>query len=154
MRLRDSLTRELRDAEPDGDGRIGVYVCGPTVYGRIHVGNARPYVVFQLMKRYLEWRGQPVHLVENITDVNEKIDTAARKRGIGSAELAREMASSYIDDTSRLGIGRPDDEPLATDTVGEIIARLNEIADPAVRASPPGVWPWHAVAPRPARSSR
>ncbi len=58
-----------------------MYVCGPTVYGRIHVGNARPYVVFQLMKRYLEWRGQPVHLVENITDVNEKIDIAARERG-------------------------------------------------------------------------
>jgi cysteinyl-tRNA synthetase len=106
MRLRDSLTRELRDVEPDGDGQIGVYVCGPTVYGRIHVGNARPYVVFQLMKRYLEWRGQPVHLVENITDVNEKIDIAARKRGIGSAELAGEMARAYIDDTSRLGIGR------------------------------------------------
>jgi cysteinyl-tRNA synthetase len=127
VRLRDSLTRDLRDVEPDGDGRIGVYVCGPTVYGRIHVGNARPYVVFQLMKRYLEWRGQRVHLVENITDVNEKIDIAARKRGIGSAELADEMARAYIDDTSRLGIGRPDDEPLATDTMREIIALIEEL---------------------------
>ena len=78
MRIRDSLSGELRELEAGPDGRIGIYVCGPTVYNRIHVGNARPFVVFQLMKRYLEWRGQPVHLVENITDVNEKIDTATR----------------------------------------------------------------------------
>ena len=58
-----------------------MYVCGPTVYGRIHVGNARPFVVFELMKRYLEWRGQPVTLVENITDVNDKIYTAAAAPG-------------------------------------------------------------------------
>ena len=58
MRLRDSLSGELRELEPGPDGAIGMYVCGPTVYGRIHVGNARPFVVFLLMKRYLEWRGQ------------------------------------------------------------------------------------------------
>src|SRR3954470_20722127 len=102
VRIRDTLSGELRDLEPREPGRIGIYVCGPTVYGRIHVGNARPYVVFQLMKRYLEWRGRPVHLVENITDVNEKIDVAARKRGIGSVDLAREMSLAYIEDTGRL----------------------------------------------------
>ena len=60
-----------------------MYVCGPTVYDRIHVGNARPFVVFQLMKRYLEWRGQPVLLVENITDINDKIYAAAARPGGG-----------------------------------------------------------------------
>ncbi|MGH3073514.1 MAG: cysteine--tRNA ligase, partial [Gaiellales bacterium] len=65
MRLRDSLTGELREVEPGPDGKIGVYVCGPTIYDRIHVGNARPVVVFLQMKRYLEWRGRPVHLVQN-----------------------------------------------------------------------------------------
>src|SRR4029078_4303697 len=57
MRIRDSASGELRETRPGADGAIGMYVCGPTVYNRIHVGNARPYVVFQLMKRYLEWRG-------------------------------------------------------------------------------------------------
>ena len=81
MRLRDSLTGELRELEPGADGRIGMYVCGPTIYNPIHVGNARPFVVFQQIKRYLEWRGQPVLLVENITDINDKIDARAASTG-------------------------------------------------------------------------
>ena len=63
MRLRDTLTCELRELEPGPDGAIGIYVCGPTIYDRIHVGNARPVVVFLQMKRYLEWCGQPVRWV-------------------------------------------------------------------------------------------
>ena len=127
MRVRDSRTGELLELVPGGDGRIGMYVCGPTVYGRIHVGNARPFVVFGLMKRYLEWRGQPVNLVENVTDVNEKIDVPARERGIPSAELAAEMTRAYIADTDRLGIGRPDHEPLASETIAEIVALIAEL---------------------------
>jgi cysteinyl-tRNA synthetase len=127
VRVRDSRTGEPLELVPGGDGRIGMYVCGPTVYGRIHVGNARPFVVFGLMKRYLEWCGQPVNLIENITDVNEKIDVAARERGISSAELAAEMTSAYIADTDRLGIGRPDHEPLASETIAEIVALIAEL---------------------------
>ena len=149
MRLRDSLTGELRELEPGADGRIGMYVCGPTVYGRIHVGNARPYVVFQLMRRYLEWSGRPARLVENITDINDKIYRAAEREGIPSAQLAAAMARAYVEDTDRLGIGRPDVEPLATETIPEIVALIEElIADGlayeaggdvyfAVRAYPP-----------------
>jgi cysteinyl-tRNA synthetase len=129
VRLRDSRTGELRELAPGPDGTIGMYVCGPTVYDRIHVGNARPFVVFGLMKRYLEWRGQPVTLVENITDVNEKIDAPARARGIGSSELAAEMAAAYVADTDRLGIGRPDHEPLASQTMSEIVALIAELVD-------------------------
>ena len=92
MRLRDTLTGELRELQPDPHGTIGIYVCGPTIYDRIHVGNARPVVVFLQMKRYLEWRGKPVRLVENITDINDKIYVAARARGMRSDELAEEMA--------------------------------------------------------------
>ena len=127
MRLRDTLTGELRELEPAADGTIGVYVCGPTVYGRIHVGNARPVVVFLQMKRYLEWRGQPVRLVENITDINDKIYDAARARGVRSDDLAAEMARAFIDDTDRLGLGRPDEEPLATETIPEIVALIEEL---------------------------
>jgi cysteinyl-tRNA synthetase len=127
MRLRDTLTGELRELEPASDGTIGFYVCGPTIYGRIHVGNARPVIVFLQMKRYLEWRGQPVRLVENITDINDKIYVAARARGVRSDDLAAEMARAFIDDTDRLGLGRPDDEPLASETIPEIVAMIEEL---------------------------
>jgi cysteinyl-tRNA synthetase len=137
VRLRDSRSREPVELVPGADGTIGFYVCGPTVYDRIHVGNARPFVVFGLMKRYLEWRGQPVTLVENITDINEKIDVPARARGIGSDELAAEMAAAYIADTDRLGIGRPDHEPLASETVDEIVALIAELVESG-RAYPVG----------------
>jgi cysteinyl-tRNA synthetase len=127
MRLRDSLTGDVRPLTPGADGSVGMYVCGPTVYNRIHVGNARPFVVFQLMKRYLEWRGEPVTLVENITDINDKIYIAARELGQPSDELAAEMTRIYIEDTDRLGIGRPDREPLASETVTEIVALIEEL---------------------------
>ena len=92
MRIRDSLVGRAARAAAGRRRRIGMYVCGPTVYNRIHVGNARPFVVFQLMKRYLEWRGQPVLLVENITDINDKIYVAAARQGVPSDPLAREMS--------------------------------------------------------------
>jgi cysteinyl-tRNA synthetase len=127
VRLRDSRTGEPHELAPGPDGRIGIYACGPTVYGRIHVGNARPFVVFGLMKRYLEWRGQPVNLVENITDINDKIYAAAAAAGVPSDELARQMAAAYVADTDRLGIGRPDSEPLASETLAEIVALIEEL---------------------------
>ena len=105
-----------------------MYVCGPTVYNRIHVGNARPFVVFQLMKRYLEWRGQPVLLVENITDINDKIYAAAAASGRRRPTRWRARCrEAYIDDTDRLGLGRPDHEPLATETMAEIVALIEEL---------------------------
>jgi cysteinyl-tRNA synthetase len=127
MRLRDTLTGELRELQPGVDGTIGIYVCGPTIYDRIHVGNARPVVVFLQMKRYLEWRGQPVRLVENITDINDKIYVAARTKGMRSDELAADMARAFVEDTDRLGLGRPDEEPLATETIPEIVALIEEL---------------------------
>jgi cysteinyl-tRNA synthetase len=127
MRLRDTLTGEMRPLTPGADGSIGMYVCGPTVYNRIHVGNARPFVVFQLMKRYLEWRGERATLVENITDINDKIYVAARRLARPSDQLAAEMARLYIEDTDRFGIGRPDREPLASETVPEIVALIEEL---------------------------
>jgi cysteinyl-tRNA synthetase len=127
MRIRDSLTGELRELQPGTDGAIGMYVCGPTVYNRIHIGNARPYVVFLLMKRYLEWRGQRVVLTENITDINDKIYAAATEQGVPSDQLAREMSDAYIADTERLGLGRPDHEPKATETLAEIVGLIEEL---------------------------
>jgi cysteinyl-tRNA synthetase len=127
VRLRDSRTGELRELAAGPDGAIGLYVCGPTVYDYIHVGNARPFVVFGLIKRYLEWRGRRVNLIENITDVNDKIYDAANRLGARSDELAARCAATYIEDTDRLGIGRPDAEPLASESIADIIALIEEL---------------------------
>ena len=88
LRIQDTLSGGVVPVEPSEPGRIGIYACGPTVYGRIHVGNARPYLVFSLLKRFLEHEGYDTSLVINITDVNDKIYDAARERGVPSAELA------------------------------------------------------------------
>jgi cysteinyl-tRNA synthetase len=104
-----------------------MYFCGPTVYQRIHIGNARPFVLSMWLKRWLEFRGYRVTLAENITDINDKIYEAARPLGIGSAELARRAAGWYVEDTDRLGLGRPDVEPLASESVPEIVALTREL---------------------------
>jgi len=117
VRIKDTLSGELRELVAGPGGEVGIYACGPTTYGPIHIGNARPYVVFSLLRRFLAHEGYSPTLVINLTDVNDKIYEAARERGIDSAELAREMTAAYFEDTDRLGIGRPDAEPLATATI-------------------------------------
>src|ERR671921_805055 len=102
IRLHDTRSSTLRELVPGSNRRVGIYACGPTVYGRIHVGNARPFVVFSLLKRFLEHEGHDVTLVVNITDVNDKIYDAARAAGVPSADLAREMAEVYVADTDAL----------------------------------------------------
>jgi cysteinyl-tRNA synthetase len=125
IRLRDTRTGELQQLRPPDPQRpIGIYACGPTVYGRIHIGNARPFVVFSLLKRFLQHEGYRVTLVVNVTDVNDKIYDAARgsdpTQPRPSAELAAEMTAHYLADTSALGLGRPDVEPLASETMDAI----------------------------------
>src|ERR1700748_2671395 len=114
IRLHDTRTGQVRPVEPNAAGVIGIYACGPTVYGRIHVGNARPYVVFSLLKRLFVHEGYDVTFVTNITNVNDKIYAAAHTAGVGSEQLARDMIEAYVADTDRLGLGRPDHEPLAS----------------------------------------
>jgi cysteinyl-tRNA synthetase len=125
--LHDTRTGRQRPIEPRQPGRIGIYACGPTVYGRIHVGNARPYVVFSLLKRFLVHEGFQVLLVVNVTDVNDKIYAAAREAGRDSAQLAGEMTAAYVADTDRLELGRPDREPLASASIGAIIELIEDL---------------------------
>jgi cysteinyl-tRNA synthetase len=129
LRLHDSLSGQVQELRPRDPGKASIYVCGPTVYARIHVGNARPFVVFALLKRLLEHEGYSVTLVENITDVNDKIYDAARERGVQSAELARAMTEAYREDTDRLALGRPDHEPLASETVDAIVELIQALID-------------------------
>jgi cysteinyl-tRNA synthetase len=127
--LHDTLTGELRELRPRDPGRVGIYACGPTVYSRIHIGNARPFVVFSLLRRLLVHEGYEVDLVVNVTDVNDKIYDAARAQGRASAELAAEMTRLYRADTDALGLGRPDHEPLASETIGEIVAYIQTLIE-------------------------
>jgi cysteinyl-tRNA synthetase len=93
------------------------------------VGNARPYVVFMLLRRFLAAEGYEPKLVVNVTDINDKIYDAARAAGIGSAEHAQAMTRAYAEDTDRLGLGRPDAEPLATETIAEIIELISALVE-------------------------
>jgi len=123
MRLYSTLQREKVEL-PEPPARIGIYTCGPTVYQRIHIGNARPFVLSMWLKRWLGQRGYDVTLVENITDINDRIYDAAPSH---SAELAAQASQWYIDDTEALGLGRPDHEPKATETIPEIVALIEEL---------------------------
>ena len=123
MRLYSTLSRREEEL-PRPPGPIGMYVCGPTVYQRIHVGNARPFVLSMWLARWLRERGYDVTLVENITDINDKIYDAAPGR---SAELAEQATRWYLEDTSDLGLGRPDYEPLASQSLPEIVALIQEL---------------------------
>jgi cysteinyl-tRNA synthetase len=139
IKLRDTRTGELLALEPRDPGRVGIYACGPTVYSRIHIGNARPFVVFSLLKRFLEHEGYDTTLVVNVTDVNDKIYAAAcpdpqssdpaRRNGRSSVELAAEMTALYMVDTDALGLGRPDHEPLASGTMDAIVAYIQDLID-------------------------
>jgi len=123
MRLYDTLTRTKVEL-PAPPGPIRMYFCGPTVYQRIHVGNARPFVISMWLRRWLERSGYDVRLVENITDINDKIYDAAPGR---SAELAKDAADWYTEDTNDLRLGRPDVEPRATGSVEAIVAAIEEL---------------------------
>jgi cysteinyl-tRNA synthetase len=127
VRIRDTLSGEPRTLDPAEE--VGIYACGPTVYGRIHIGNARPFVVFSLFARFLRSEGYRTRLVVNVTDVNDKIYAAAERAGEASAEYAGEMTRAYFEDTDRLGVGRPDAEPLATQTIDGIVSLIAELVE-------------------------
>jgi cysteinyl-tRNA synthetase len=127
VRVRDTLTGELRSL--DAGAEVGIYACGPTVYSRIHIGNARPFVVFSLFARFLRSEGYRPKLVVNVTDINDKIYVAAGEAGKASDEFAAEMTRAYFEDTDRLGLGRPDSEPLASETVEGIVALIEELVE-------------------------
>ena len=120
MRLSDTYTRSLVELPPP-PGPIGMYFCGPTVYKRIHVGNTVPFVFPLWLKRWLGLNGYETKLVVNITDINDKIYDAAPG---ASAKLAADATRWYIEDTDRLGLGRPDVEPTAEETVPDQIRMI------------------------------
>ncbi len=127
VRIKDTLTGEL--VPLDSAAEVGIYACGPTVYSRIHIGNARPFVVFSLLARFLKSEGYAAKLVVNVTDINDKIYAAAGAAGEESGAFAARMTRAYFEDTGRLGLGRPDAEPLATETIGGIVALIADLIE-------------------------
>ena len=122
IRLYNSLGQQKEEFAPREEGKVGIYCCGPTVYNLVHVGNARPYVTFAVLRSWLRRRDYAVTLVENITDVDDKIIAKANAEGRTSAEVAEEYTTAYHDDMGRLGAElRPDVEPRATETIAEIV---------------------------------
>src|SRR2546421_1162778 len=125
MRLYDTYTRSLAELPP-APGPVRMYFCGPTVYARAHVGNARPFVVGMWLRSWLRAIGYDATLVHNITDINDKIYDAAPG---ASAELAERATAWYLEDTGDLGLGMPDHLPKATDSVPQIVRFIEELIE-------------------------
>jgi len=123
------MSQEKQEFVPRDGDHVTMYFCGPTVYNYVHVGNARPYVVSMVAKRYFESVGYRVTLVENITDIDDRIIQKGIAEGRPASDVAAEFAQAYRDDTDRLGLGRPDVEPLATEHIPEIIALIAALVE-------------------------
>ena len=127
MRVRDSLSGEL--VEVGRDGKVGLYVCGPTVYGHIHVGNARAPLFWDVVVRYLRSRAYEVKHVQNITDVDDKIIARANEEGVPWGEVVRRYTDSFHERLEMLGISLPDVEPRATEHISEMISLIGDLIE-------------------------
>jgi cysteinyl-tRNA synthetase len=125
VRLYSTLSRQLEELPPP-PGPIRMYFCGPTVYARAHIGNARPFVLGMWLRAWLRYRGYDVTLVHNITDVNDKIYDAAPG---ASAELAERATQWYLEDTGDLGLGMPDALPKATEAIPDIVRFIEKLVE-------------------------
>ncbi len=129
VRLQDTLTGEKRPLVPLRDDGIGVYSCGPTVYGPAHIGNFRSFLFADLLVRHLRWRGHTVRWVMNITDVDDKIIRGAAAAGIGIDELANRYLEGFLADADALRMTRPDVLPRATEHIDEMVALIGTLLE-------------------------
>ena len=129
MKIYNTLTRQKEEFVPLEPGVAKIYCCGPTVYDRIHIGNARPLCVFDVLRRYLEWRGYEVRYVQNFTDVDDKIIRRANEEGVSSGEIAERYIAEYWIDAKGLGAREATVHPRATENMGEIIAIISGLVE-------------------------
>lgn len=129
IKIYDTMAREKRPFIPVNEGKVGMYVCGPTVYNYIHIGNARTFISFDTIRRYLMWRGYDVTFVQNVTDVDDKIIAKALDEGRSAAEVAREYTQAFIDDMRAAGVLDPDIRPRATEEIDAMIALIESLID-------------------------
>lgn len=129
MKLYNTLTRQKEEFVPIEEGKVRMYACGPTVYDYIHIGNARPAIVFDVLRRYLEYRGYDVTFVQNFTDVDDKIINRANELGISPKELADTYIEEYFKDADALGIRRATVHPRVSEHMDEIIDLIQSLID-------------------------
>jgi cysteinyl-tRNA synthetase len=125
--LYNTLTRRKEPLKPVKEGRIGIYACGPTVYDYFHIGNARIFILFDVLRRYLVYRGYQVTFVQNFTDIDDKMIAKAAKLGISVTELAERFIRAYREDAAVLGILPADYHPRATEHIPQIIALVQKL---------------------------
>lgn len=129
IQIYNTLKREKEEFIPLEEGKVKMYVCGPTVYNYIHIGNARPAIVFDTVRRYLEFRGYDVKYVSNFTDVDDKLIRAAKELGEDVPTIANRFINAYFEDTSALGCKRADVHPRVTETMDLIIEFIEALID-------------------------
>ena len=129
LRIYNTLTRKKETFTPVEKGKIKMYVCGMTVYSDAHIGHARTYFAFDLIRRYIEYKGNKVTYVQNITDVDDKIINAANKEGIDALEYSKRFTDRCLEDLDKLGIKRADIYPKASETIPEMIKMIESIVD-------------------------
>jgi cysteinyl-tRNA synthetase len=129
IRIYNTMTRKKEELVPREDGKITMYVCGPTVYNYVHIGNARTFLNFDLVRRYLEFRGYDVTFVQNITDVDDKIINKANEEGVTPEALATDYREAFERDMAALGVEPPDIAPRATDHIEEMLEVIKCLVD-------------------------
>ncbi len=129
MKLYNTMTRKKEALKTIESGKVRMYVCGPTVYNYFHIGNARPFIMFDVMRTYLEYRGYEVKYVQNFTDVDDKIINKANEEGLLPTEISERYIDEYFKDADALGIRRADIHPKVTETMPEIIDFIKSLID-------------------------
>ncbi len=123
----NTLTKKKEEFKPIDDNTIKMYVCGPTVYDYFHIGNARSFIMSDVIRRYLEYRSYEVKFIMNITDVDDKIIKKANARGVSSNAVAEEFTKAFLEDIDKLGVKRATMNPKATENIKEIIEIINKL---------------------------
>ncbi|MBP5618428.1 MAG: cysteine--tRNA ligase [Clostridia bacterium] len=129
MKIYNTLTRQKEEFVPLVPGKVGIYACGPTVYNFIHIGNARPLCVFDVLRRYLEWRGYEVNFVQNFTDIDDKLIRKANEEGITVPEVAERYIAEYWTDAKGLNVRPATVHPRATENIDAILSLIGTLVD-------------------------
>ena len=129
LKIYNSLTNKIEEFIPKNKNKVNMYVCGPTVYNYIHIGNARPVIFFDTFKKYLEYKGFHVSYASNITDVDDKIINKAIERNVSEKDITNEYEKAYFIDCNRLGSRKPDFVPHATEYINEMINFIQKLIE-------------------------
>lgn len=129
LKIYNSLTRQLEEFVPLHEGKVLMYSCGPTVYDYFHIGNARTFLISDIIRRYLEYKGYTVTMAQNLTDIDDKIINRANEQGIEPSDLSQKYVDAYFEDSGNLGIRAADVHPKATEHISEIVSLIQTLID-------------------------